>query len=87
MPEIRYTKHASEKFAILARHGFKVSREQVEKAVLSPDRVMAQPAERWLAEGIVSETHLLRVIYRDEGPTRIIITFYPARRARYESQV
>jgi hypothetical protein len=87
MPEIRYTQHACEKFTILARHGFRVSPEQVENAVLSPIRVLAQPTGRWLAEGIVSETHMLRVIYRDEGLIRIIITFYPARRARYESQV
>jgi hypothetical protein len=85
--KLRYTTHASEKFIILARHGFEVSPEHVEKAVLSPDRVMSQPAGKWLAERAVSETHLLRVIYRDEGPTRVIITFYPARRARYESQV
>ena len=37
--EIYFTKHAKEKFSVLARHGVKISHEKVIKTVTSPERV------------------------------------------------
>ena len=34
-----------------------------------------------------TELHVLRVVYRMEGDTPVVITFYPGRRERYESGI
>jgi hypothetical protein len=80
---IRYTRHAQEKFATLERHGFPITAEQVQSAVTSPDRLIPQGG-RLIAQSRISDTHVLRVVYREEGDERVVITFYPGRRARYE---
>lgn len=65
-----FTKHALEKFALLERHGFSVSKEQVRGTVESPDLV-------------IDREHVLRVVYRQEGSMKVIITFYPGRKKQY----
>ena len=80
---IRYTRHAQQKFYVLERHGFPISAEQVEHAVTIPDRVFPEGG-KLIAQARISETHVLRVVYREEGDERVVITFYPGRRARYE---
>jgi hypothetical protein len=80
---IRYTRHAQEKFSTLEHHGFPITPKQVESAVTSPDRLMTEGG-RLIAQARISDTHVLRVVYRQEGDERVVITFYPGRRARYE---
>jgi uncharacterized DUF497 family protein len=83
---IIYTKHAKAKFEILERHGFTVTEAQVADALLNPNRVITEEGEkRVIAQKRISDTHLLRVIYRQEGEDLVVITFYPGRRARYEN--
>ena len=81
---IRYTRHALDKFVVLEQHGFHVTFQQVEDAVLQPEHVEPQSAERYMAQKQVTERHLLRVVYRLEGSDQVVITFYPGRRLRYE---
>ena len=85
MDDIGYTRHAREKFEVLKRHGFEVTSDQVEETVLNPERVISQPGDRFIAQKGISERHVLRVVYREEGETRVVITFYPGRRERYEA--
>ncbi len=82
---IEYTAHAQGKFEILKRHGFEVTPDQVEETVLSPDQVIPQPGGRFIAQKGITAQHVLRVVYREEGETRVVITFYPGRRERYEA--
>ena len=85
---IVYTKHAKAKFEILERHGFTVTEAQVADTVLNPDRVMAEEGEeRAIAQKRISDMHVLRVIYRQEGEDLVVITFYPGRRVRYENSL
>ncbi|MEM3433751.1 MAG: hypothetical protein QXI12_08860 [Candidatus Methanomethyliaceae archaeon] len=84
---IRYTRHAEQKLEILKHHGFEVKQEQVEETLCSPEAVFPQEGGRFIAQKAISERHLLRVVYRQEGETKVIITFYPARRERYESRL
>ena len=84
--DIIYTNHAKAKFKVLERHGFTVTEAQVADTVLNPDRVIAEKGEeRVIAQRSISDTHVLRVIYRQEGKDSIVITFYPGRRERYEN--
>ena len=87
MPGIVYTRHAQVKFAVLARHGFEVTPQQVEETVARPDRVISQPGGRMLAQKGIGERHVLRVIYRSTDEERVVITFYPGRRERYETEL
>lgn len=80
---ICYTRHAQEKFSVLERHGFPITAEQVETTVTSPDRLFPEGG-RLIAQAKISDTHVLRVVYREEGDERVVIIFYPGRRARYE---
>lgn len=80
---IRYTRHAREKFDLLERHGFPITAEQVENTVTRPDRLFPE-GDKLIARARISDTHVLRVVYREEEGERVVITFYPGRRARYE---
>jgi hypothetical protein len=80
-----YTRHARGKFAVLKRHGFEVTADQVEETVSKPDKVIPQPGGRFIAQKGITERLVLRVVYREEGETRVVITFYPGRRERYET--
>ncbi len=84
---IHYTKHARYKFEILARHGFPVTEQQVADVLLRPDRVIPQSEGKYIAQKRIGESHVLRVIYREEGDDYVVITFYPGRRERYEGSV
>jgi len=40
--------------------------------------------ERLIAQKVIDEAHLIRVIYIREGDEIKVITFYPTKRQRYE---
>lgn len=85
MSGVDYTRHARDKFEVLRRHGFVVTLDQVEDTVLHPAKVIPQQGGRFIAQKRITEHHVLRVVYRQEGDTRVVITFYPGRRERYET--
>jgi hypothetical protein len=80
---VRFTQHARDKFGLLERHGFSVTEAQVIETAMSPERVEAE-RDPIVAQKALNETHVLRVVYREEGDDVVIITFYPGRRTRYE---
>lgn len=84
---IVFTYHALEKFSVLRRHNYKIDEENVLKAVKGPDKVTPGKKARLIAQKALDEEHLLRVIYEVKGKEIVIITFYPARRERYENQI
>jgi len=80
-----YGDHAQEKFALLRRHGFGISKRQVRETVQKPEKVEAGYRGRKVAQRGITERHVLRVVY-EEGPEDIrVVTFYPGKRSRYES--
>lgn len=87
MSRINYTNHARAKFALLQRYGFEITTDQVAQTVLKPDKVFLQSGNRFIAQKTLTERHVLRVVYREEGETRTVITFYPGRRERYENEL
>ena len=85
--KIVYGSHAQEKFEILRRHGFVVSKRQVRETLRRPDKVEEGFRGRKVAQRRISEKHVLRVVY-EEGQREIrVVTFYPGRRSRYESSI
>ena len=80
---IYFTKHAEEKFEVLARHGVSISRRKVIATVKSG--VMDYNRSPLLiAQSNLDKTHILRVIFKKEKGLIIIITFYPGRKSQYE---
>ena len=82
--KLRFTVHARDKFFTLERHNFRVTEEVVIEAVSKPERLEQSRNDRFIAEKTLDEGHLIRVIYEIRGEEIVIITFYPARRSRYE---
>lgn len=81
--KVVYTSHAELKFRILEKHRVNITKTQVEDTVLRPDKVIESVEGRSIAQKAISEKHLLRVIYEKRENIKII-TFYSARRNRYE---
>lgn len=82
--KILYTKHAEIKFKVLERHGCLITKRDIENAIESPDSIEKGRKDRLIAQKLLGKKHLLRVIYEKEDDVIKIITFYPARRRRYE---
>jgi hypothetical protein len=82
-----YGEHAQAKFAILRRHGFEVSRKQVNDTVRKPEKTEEGYRGRKVAQRGISESHVLRVVYEERLQEIKVVTFYPGRRDRYESKL
>ena len=85
--KIIFTAHAKVKFKILKRHGFEISEKQIRDIVKKPDNKSKGRKDRLIVQGPIDDTHVIRVIVEKEGNNIKIITFYPARRERYENQL
>ena len=83
--EVRFTKHAEEKFAVLKQHGLIISRTKVTETVLQPARVdlMSRSPLR-IAQSDFDARRVLRVVYKVERDILVVITFYPGRKSQYE---
>jgi len=85
--KIIFTDHAKVKFKILKRHGFEISEKQIRDIVKKPDNKSKGKKDRLIVQSPIDDTHVIRVIVEKEGNNIKIITFYPARRERYENQL
>jgi hypothetical protein len=82
-----YGDHAQAKFAILQRHGFEISRKQVNATVRKPEKVEEGYRGRKVAQREITKTHVLRVIYEEQSEEIHIVTFYPGRKDRYAGKL
>jgi hypothetical protein len=82
--EIIFSSHAENKFAILRRHGFHISRDAILLALEGPDKVDHGYKERKIAQKVIDENHVIRVVFEEQHDKFRVITFYPGRRVRYE---
>jgi len=82
--EIHFTKHAKEKFRVLARHGVVITEKKVSQTVRLPERIDDSRNPLIIAQSKLNSDHVLRVVYKIEEGIIIIITFYPGRTSQYE---
>lgn len=78
-----FTKHALDKFELLERHRFLVSKDQVVDAVENPDLIDESRLPLLIAQKSIDPEHVLRVVYKYEDGMKVIITFYPGRKKQY----
>ncbi len=82
--KITFTKHSIKKFKDFAKLKIKISRNHIRKALKNPqhtDPFFDYPNK--INSIIFDEKRILRVVYREENDTIIIVTFYPAKKGRY----
>lgn len=84
--EIRFTRHAIEKFAILRRHGLSVQKKKVIETVEKPKYLDYSRFPLLIAQDNFDRNRVLRVVYKIVGRTIVIITFYPGRKSQYEKR-
>jgi hypothetical protein len=81
---IRFTKHARQKVVDLEVLGFTVREEQVIDTLRNPDQVDRESIPPIAQKGIDAD-HVLRVVFVEEDEEIRVITLYPGRRTRYET--
>lgn len=82
--KIVFSSHAERKFDILKQHGFYISKTTIIAALERPDKVEQGYRGRKIAQMVLDEEHVIRIIFEDIHDTLKVVTFYPARRERYE---
>ena len=85
--KIIFTEHAKIKFKILRQHGFEVNEKQVRDIVENPDTKSKGKKARLIVQSPIDDTPVIRVICEIESDIIKVITFYPARRERYENKL
>lgn len=83
---IKYTKHIYDKLKLKEIIELKINLETIAKVLKNPT-VVDKTIEPHQSVGEISKTLSLSVIWRTEGDIIKVITFYPARKGRYESKV
>jgi hypothetical protein len=81
--EVKFTRHALEKFDSLKRYGFQISESQVVDVILNPKRIERRD-NQFFAVKLIDFKHALRVVYEKRKGFLVVITFYPVRRERYD---
>lgn len=82
---IRFTQPARQKFVDLAELGSLLTEEQIIDALQNPEHVDTE-VDPPIAQKAISERHLVRVVFVEYEDEIRVVTFYPARRSRYESE-
>ncbi|MDI6798999.1 MAG: hypothetical protein QMD12_03360, partial [Candidatus Aenigmarchaeota archaeon] len=81
--EVKFTRHALEKFDSLKRYGFHIDESQVVDVVINPEHVERRD-NQFFAVKLIDSKHALRVVYEKRKGFLVVITFYPVRRERYD---
>ena len=81
---IRFSQHADTKFEVLRAHGLGLEQGTVLATVNHPDEILNDYSGRKVAQALLDERRVLRVVYEERSDEILIITFYPGKRERYE---
>lgn len=81
---IHFTHHSIEKFEVLERHGISVTSDLVMEILRNPDFIDNSRLPLFIAQGDLDSNHVLRVVFKKENGDMVVITFYPARKSKYE---
>jgi len=81
---IIFTKHAENKFEILKKHKFLITKKQVLETIEKPELIDKSRLPLFIAQRNIDGDRVLRVVYKKEFEVIKIITFYPGKRKQYE---
>jgi len=84
MRTILFGNHSIEKIKILNKHGFKIDKSIIIKAIENPDILLSGYAGRIIIQKKYDNKYLIRIIVEIIKNYIKVITVYPAKRKRYE---
>jgi len=87
LKEIVFSDHAEDKFLILRQHGLMITKNTVSDAVKNPDIILPGYRSRKIAQKVIDENHVIRVVFEEFSDKIKIITFYHGKRKRYEDEI
>jgi hypothetical protein len=79
---INLSPHVREKLKRLVQSG--ISEEKIIQTIQNPESLTAGYFGRKIAQSLLTDELLLRVIYEEMDNNILVITVYPAKRRRYE---
>jgi hypothetical protein len=80
--QIIFSPHAIDKVDRLKQSG--ITQQKAIDTIQKPDNITSGYLGRKIAQSILSDDLLLRVIYEETDNSILIVTLYPAKRKRYE---
>ena len=80
-----FTKHALDKFVVLNRFGWKISKFDIKRTIQNPKWVGVSKHGEKTAMSPIGKNHILRIVFNTGHDIIKVITFHVARRGRYES--
>jgi hypothetical protein len=80
--KVEFTLHAEDKLGRLEKIG--ATREKVLGIIEKPEKVVNGYYGRKIAQGLLSEDLILRIVYQESEEGIMIITIYPGERRRYK---
>jgi hypothetical protein len=82
MPEIRFTKHPSDKFGFLRAYGFRLSQDEVLATIRAPDNKERRGAQT-ISRKVFDDKFALTVVHEERKGIIVVITFYPVKRKEH----
>lgn len=79
---VKFTLHAEDKLKRLMEIG--VTKETVLKIIEKPEKVVSGYYGRKIAQGLLREDLILRIVYEESEEEIMIVTIYPGERRRYK---
>ena len=80
--KVEFTLHAEDKLKRLVKIG--VTKEKILETIENPEKVVDGYYGRRIAQGLLSEDLILRVVYEESEGEIMVVTVYPGERRRYE---
>ena len=81
---IKHSDHLLLKLEILRSHGIDLSPEKIDEIIRFLDKIDRGYKDRLIAQKLMDDEHVLRVVYEEQADRILAITVYPGRRSRYE---
>jgi hypothetical protein len=81
--QVRFTRHAIDKFDLLDDFGFKLSQDQVVTTIATPDKTERKGAQTFSMKALDKE-FALRVVHEERKGIIVVITFYPVKRKKHD---
>lgn len=83
--KIIYTKHALEKFSVIAKQGFEINKTKIKQIIKKPKWKGTTRENQETAISLLDDRHILRIILDRKNGIIKVITFHMGRRGKYES--
>jgi len=80
--KIEFTLHAEDKLKRLMEIG--VTKEKILEIIENPEKVVNGYYGRKIAQGLLSEDLIIRIVYEESERRIMVVTVYPGERRRYE---